>query len=177
MRHHPKITDLFYTFAYMFTYYLHLGTNQGDRLANLGLAHKRIGELIGAITAVSSVYETEPWGLKDQDHFLNQAVSCTSSLSPDLVLAHAKSIEAEAGPSKIEHWGPRVLDIDVLYADGIVSQGPPILPHPQIAKRNFVLIPMMEIAPDLIDPIYHKSIEELYDECEDPCEVFLYESE
>jgi 2-amino-4-hydroxy-6-hydroxymethyldihydropteridine diphosphokinase len=161
----------------MYTYYLHLGSNQGERLNNLNQATQLIENGIGKIMTFSSVYETEPWGLVDQPDFLNQAVCCTSVKSPAEVLKLAKDIESSFGPGKEVNWGPRLLDIDILYCDDLILVGEPTIPHPQIANRNFVLIPMMEIAGDFIDPVSEQTIDELYENCNDVSEVYLYDVE
>jgi 2-amino-4-hydroxy-6-hydroxymethyldihydropteridine diphosphokinase len=161
----------------MHKYYLHIGSNQGDRLQILQSCVDAIAKSIGSVTDTSSIFETEPWGMKDQNAFLNQALLCHSSLEPGELLAKAKQIEASVGKGKEERWGPRLLDIDILYCDDLIIEGNPQIPHPEIANRNFVLIPMMEIAPDFMDPKHQKTIDELYDLCEDTCEVYQYGDE
>ncbi len=161
----------------MHTYYLHIGSNQGNRTLNLSLCLEAIVKQIGEIGKSSSVYETEPWGLKEQAPFLNQAISCYSAIPPVEVLAKCKSIEASLGPEKEQKWGPRTIDIDILYCDDLIDDGDPQLPHPQVANRNFVLVPLMEIADEFVDPKRNKTIEELYDDCEDSCEVYFFDEE
>jgi 2-amino-4-hydroxy-6-hydroxymethyldihydropteridine diphosphokinase len=158
----------------MHKYYLHLGSNQGDRFQILNTCVEQIDKHIGQVEDKSPIYETEPWGLKDQSPFLNQALLCHSSLSPADLLAKAKDIERSIGKEKEERWGPRLLDIDILYCDDIILEGNPQIPHPEIANRNFVLVPLMSIAGDHVDPRHQKTIEELYDNCEDECEVYLW---
>jgi len=156
--------------------YLHLGSNQGDRLQMLNDSLGQIGEKIGKIQLKSSVYETEPWGLKDQANFLNMAIEVKTKLTVEEVFNISKEIEQTLGFPKQIKWGPRSIDIDILYFDNeIIDTEKLKLPHPQLYNRNFVLIPMMEIAGDYIDPIKNVSIDELYDVCTDTCEVFLYE--
>ena len=156
--------------------YLHLGSNVGDRKKILNEALTAIDRAIGNIKSKSSVYETEPWGLKDQENFLNLAVFVESKLSLDEVFNLTKSIEQDLGTGKEKKWGPRSLDIDILYYnDDIVNTDKLTIPHANLYQRNFVLIPLMEIAGDLIDPVEGKTIEELYDECHDECEVFIFE--
>ena len=156
--------------------YLHLGSNQGDRLQMLNDSLGQIGEKIGKIQLKSSVYETEPWGLKDQANFLNMAIEVKTKLTVEEVFNISKEIEQTLGSPKQVKWGPRSIDIDILYFDNeIIDTEKLKLPHPQLYNRNFVLIPMMEIAGDYIDPIKNVSIDELYDVCTDTCEVFLYE--
>lgn len=156
--------------------YLHLGSNVGDRKKILDDALTIIDRSIGNIKSKSSVYETEPWGLKDQENFLNLAVFVESKLSLDEVFKLTKSIEHDLGTGREIKWGPRSLDIDILYYnDEIVKTDKITIPHASLYQRNFVLIPLMEIAGDLIDPVEGKTIEELYDECHDECEVFIFE--
>ncbi len=155
---------------------LHLGSNIGDRQAQLVDAMGRIEAGIGKITAKSSVYETEAWGKKDQDDFLNQALLVSTELDAESALAICKSIEKEMGSIKTETWGPRSIDIDVLFFnESIINKENIVIPHPMIEKRNFVLIPLMEILGDFIHPVLQKSIEELYEESNDPSEVWIYD--
>ncbi len=160
----------------MNTYYLHLGSNKGNRTAYLTDAIKHISTKIGEIKEQSSIYQTEPWGKKDQDEFLNMAIKVTSNLEPVDVLSSIKNIEKSMGVEKREKWGPRIIDIDILYCnDLILEQENLVIPHPHIYERNFVLIPLMEIAGEFIDPVKGISIEELFDLCKDESEVLMYE--
>ncbi|MBC7885440.1 MAG: 2-amino-4-hydroxy-6-hydroxymethyldihydropteridine diphosphokinase, partial [Saprospiraceae bacterium] len=157
-------------------YYLHLGSNQGDRKSYLNKALELISTQIGNITKQSSVYETEPWGLKDQPLFLNMAVEVKSEKSPEAVLPFLKNIELSLGVEHKEKWGPRNIDIDILYCNHDVLDTVHLkIPHPHIYDRNFVLIPLMEIAGDYEDPVKKVTIDELYDLCKDESEVFMYE--
>jgi 2-amino-4-hydroxy-6-hydroxymethyldihydropteridine diphosphokinase len=157
------------------TYFLHLGSNQGERKENLEKAIEQIKLTIGKVIKQSLIYETEPWGLKDQPNFLNMAIECYSGLKPHDLIVQAKAIEESIGTKKDTKWGPRLIDIDILYCEDLVLEGELTIPHPQIANRNFVLIPLMEIAGDFIDPNSKLTIEELYDVCEDIGEVMIYE--
>lgn len=160
----------------MNTYYLHLGSNKGDRTAFLTDAIKQIVAKIGKVTAQSAIYQTEPWGKKDQDEFLNMAIIVESSLEPEDTLTAAKKIEVAMGSEKKEKWGPRIIDIDILYCDDLIMEKDDlVIPHPHIYERNFVLIPLMEIAGDFIDPVKEMSIEDIFDLCKDESEVLLYE--
>lgn len=160
----------------MNTYYLHLGSNQGNKKQMLDIAIEKIEKKIGEVILKSSVYETEPWGLKEQDNFLNMALEVESDLSPEEVLYFSKSIEVELGGEKLVKWGPRNIDIDLLYCGDLVIQSDLItIPHPQLYNRNFVLVPLVEIAGDFIDPVKKVSIDHLYDICKDEGEVFLFE--
>ncbi|MFZ1705092.1 MAG: 2-amino-4-hydroxy-6-hydroxymethyldihydropteridine diphosphokinase [Saprospiraceae bacterium] len=160
------------------TYYLHLGSNQGDRKKNIQFALENIQKKIGVIINQSSIYETEAWGLEDQPHFLNMALAIETNEKPLQLMAITKEIEKETGRTPSEKWGPRVLDIDILYAENLVLQTDTLtIPHAGIYDRNFVLIPLIEIAGDFIDPVKQISIDELYDICTDKREVYLYEEE
>ncbi len=133
---------------------------------------------IGLMVHRSKYYETEPWGVTEQDNFINIAINVRTALNPEAILKAIKSIEIEVGREKIVHWGPRVLDIDILfYGDEIYQAEGLIIPHKEIQNRNFVLIPLLENNAELIHPKLDKSIEELYLESKDSCEVWLFENE
>jgi 2-amino-4-hydroxy-6-hydroxymethyldihydropteridine diphosphokinase len=155
---------------------LHLGSNIGDRLAQLNMAFELIAAQIGPVINQSSVFETEAWGKKDQDNFLNQAALVHTTLSAEETLLKCKDIEKQMGSVKTETWGPRNIDIDVLfYNESIIDKENIKIPHPMIEKRNFVLIPLMEIMGEMVHPVLGKTIEELYEESNDPCEVWIYD--
>ncbi|HLO53204.1 MAG TPA: 2-amino-4-hydroxy-6-hydroxymethyldihydropteridine diphosphokinase [Saprospiraceae bacterium] len=160
----------------MHSYYLHLGSNKGDRTSYLSNALKQITAKIGQVTDQSAIYQTEPWGKKDQDDFLNMAIKVESNLAPEDALNAAKKIETDMGSEKKEKWGPRIIDIDILYCDDLIMEKDNlVIPHPHIYERNFVLIPLMEIAGDFIDPVKEMSIEDIFDLCKDESEVLLFE--
>jgi 2-amino-4-hydroxy-6-hydroxymethyldihydropteridine diphosphokinase len=160
----------------MHTYYLHLGSNKGDRTSYLSNAIKQIADKIGHVTDQSAIYQTEPWGKKDQDDFLNMAIKVESNLSPEDALNATKKIETAMGSEKKEKWGPRIIDIDILYCDDLIMEKDNlVIPHPHIYERNFVLIPLMEIAGDFIDPVKEMSIEDIFDLCKDESEVLMFE--
>ncbi len=131
--------------------YLSLGANLGNREETLWEAVRRIGAAEGVeIVAVSSVYETEPWGRIDQPRFLNLAVAVETTLSPEALLALAQKIEKELGRVRHERWGARTIDIDILCFEGVERNTPDLtLPHPYMTERAFVLVPLAEIAPTL----------------------------
>jgi len=175
--------DIFlYIFAFksvnMHTYYLLLGSNIGDKILHIENAITFISQQIGRISKESSKYRTEPWGLENQEDFINMVVQVSSDLSPEIVLDKIKVIEQQIGRIETEQWGPRVIDIDILYCDDVVLDTEKIkIPHPQIANRNFVLIPLIEIVGDMIDPMHNITIDEMYEKCTDSCEVYMYEDE
>ncbi len=132
---------------------LGLGTNQGDRAALLTEARRLIGETIGPLLAASSIHETAAWGYTDQPDFLNQAVRCQTAFNPTDCLIAARAIETRLGRRRLIRWGPRTIDIDLLYYDDLLLDTPLLsLPHPRIAARAFVLLPLAEISPDFLDP-------------------------
>ena len=131
--------------------YLSLGANLGNREETLRESVRRIGAAESVeLTAVSSVYETEPWGKLDQPRFLNLAVAVETTLSPEALLALAQKIENELGRVRHERWGARTIDIDILCFEGVERNMPELtLPHPYMTERAFVLVPLAEIAPTL----------------------------
>lgn len=145
----------------MATIYLSLGSNIGDRQEFLETAIAKLGSKITDIVS-SSVYETEPWGNEDQESFLNICLRGQTSLSSEELLGFIKSVEKNLGRSHNQKWGPREIDIDILFYDNESIKSASLeIPHPYIAERAFVLIPLAEIAPGFIHPILKKSIGEL----------------
>ncbi|MDQ6813232.1 MAG: 2-amino-4-hydroxy-6-hydroxymethyldihydropteridine diphosphokinase [Bacteroidota bacterium] len=152
--------------------YLLTGGNMGNRLHHLQSAFALIEKNAGRVVTRSSIYETAPWGNSLQEPFLNQVLSISSTLDPYDLLLQLLSIELELGRKRREKMGPRVIDIDILlYADQIISQADLIVPHPRMAERRFVLIPLNEIAPNFMHPVLHKTINELLKACPDRLEV------
>jgi len=145
-----------------------LGSNLGDREANLRFGLERFARL-GKIHLRSSVYETEPWGQKDQPPFLNAVCSCYSPFDdPAAFWAALKQIEVEAGRIPGERWGPRTLDLDLLlWGNEVFSTEHLVVPHPGIAERRFVLIPLVEIAADLIHPVSGLTVRQMLERCPD----------
>jgi 2-amino-4-hydroxy-6-hydroxymethyldihydropteridine diphosphokinase len=141
--------------------YFGLGSNLGNRKSNLGEAIRQIGEF-AVIKKTSSIYETEPWGLKDQPKFLNQVILVESTLGPNELLSLVKNIETKMGRKKSVHFGPRLIDVDILFYDNYMINTPELtIPHPHLIERAFVLVPLDEIAPKLIHPQVQKTIKEL----------------
>ncbi len=145
------------------TAYLLLGGNLGDRRGNLSKAKDLLIEEIGELTAASAIYETAAWGKTDQPPFLNQALSIKTTLNAEQVLEKALHVEKILGRVRKEKWGERLIDIDIIIfgAQIINEDGRLQIPHPQMQFRNFVLIPLAEIAPDLLHPILRETISEL----------------
>jgi 2-amino-4-hydroxy-6-hydroxymethyldihydropteridine diphosphokinase len=157
------------------TVYLALGTNLADRMANLRAVIAALPPRV-CILACSRVYETEPWGFTDQPAFLNQAIAGETSLPPAELLIHLKKLEASLGRTPTFRYGPRQIDIDILFYDDLILETPALtLPHPRLHERAFVLAPLADIAPDLQHPCLGKSVRELLAEA-DRTGVELFQS-
>jgi 2-amino-4-hydroxy-6-hydroxymethyldihydropteridine diphosphokinase len=145
-----------------------VGANLGDRLATMRDAVARIERIAGLRgVARSTVYETAPVGLVDQPAFLNAAISVECTLSPrallDELLAIEKALGRTRGASDMR-WGPRVIDLDVLWMDGVVLDDPElVVPHPRLHERAFALVPMLEVAPDAVDPRTQRAFVPVFD--------------
>lgn len=143
--------------------YLSLGSNVGDREAQLRDALARLGAL-GRMVALSSFYETEPVEFTQQPWFLNSAVALETNATPEQLMAAILRIEQAMGRQRVERKGPRFIDIDILlFGDTIVESQELTIPHPAMELRRFVLEPLAEIAPDARHPLYDKTIRELRD--------------
>jgi 2-amino-4-hydroxy-6-hydroxymethyldihydropteridine diphosphokinase len=152
--------------------FLGLGSNMGNRASHLAAAMQMIQKEIGKVAKKSHVYETEPWGNKDQEAFLNQVIMVNTTLEPRDLLAATTFIERSMGRERKEKWGPRTIDIDILfYGKRVIRDRGLEIPHPELHKRAFVLAPLLEIAPDYEHPLLKKPIDELYMDCEDPSDV------
>lgn len=141
--------------------YLGIGTNLGDRLANLTLAVQSLTAFT-RLQAVSSVYETLPWGFTDQPPFLNLAVKAETKLKPAPLLRKLKKIEVELGRKPSFRYGPRLIDIDILFYGSLVFQsGSLVIPHPHLHERAFVLVPLADLAPSFRHPLLDLTVAEL----------------
>ena len=157
--------------------YLLLGANLGDRVAMLRRAADLIAERVGSISLQSNLYETAPWGITNQPTYLNQVLLVDTNLEPDVALKKTQAIEQELGRVRLEKWGARLIDIDILYHDQRILQTDTLtIPHPFLHLRRFTLVPLAEIAPDFVHPVLQKTTLKLLEECEDGSEVTLYRS-
>lgn len=148
--------------------YFSLGTNLENKNANLLRATDLIAEKIGTVSAISSVYETKPWGFESENNFLNRMLCVETALSPDEVLTVTQAIERTVGRRRktTNHsYHDRLIDIDVIAYDNLILQSENLqLPHPLFHKRLFVLEPFNEIAPDFVHPVLNKKVKELLEE-------------
>jgi 2-amino-4-hydroxy-6-hydroxymethyldihydropteridine diphosphokinase len=156
------------------TAYLSLGTNLGDREANLRAALELL-QRCGEVVAVSSIYETEPWGYPDQPEFLNCVCAIATGLEPPALLEATQSVEQELGRRPNFRFGPRLIDVDILlYGDASYHSDDLEIPHPRMALRAFVLVPLADVAPKVRHPLLGLSIQELADKVEEKEGVRLW---
>ncbi len=143
------------------TVYLALGTNLGDRQDNLTNALASLPPAVHVLR-ISPVYETEPWGYADQPRFLNQVIQAETELAPQELLAYLKRLEAAIGRTPTFHYGPRLIDLDILlYDDQQIATPDLTIPHPHMTERAFVLVPLRDLAPQLVIPGTGKTVEEI----------------
>ncbi len=165
------------------TAFLGLGSNIGDRAKNLETAELLISGMEGVdVMSSSSLYETEPVGVTDQPRFLNGALKIETTISPEELIVRLKEIEREMGRGDTVRWGPRFIDIDILLFEDLVIETAVdgmelIIPHPEMACRSFVLVPLAEIAPDAVHPVLKKDVDELLDDLGDVGGVVKYRGE
>jgi 2-amino-4-hydroxy-6-hydroxymethyldihydropteridine diphosphokinase len=144
------------------TVFIGIGSNLGDREENCLQAIGRLAREGLAVKKRSSLYETEPWGVKDQPGFINLVVEIETERDPRLLLQVLKFIEQGMGRKDTFRWGPRVIDLDILLYDDLVLRDEDIqIPHPSMHLRDFVLKPMNEISPGLVHPLLKKSVNAL----------------
>lgn len=136
------------------TVFIGLGSNMGDKYLNIKIAVQFLKNITGVfIIKESSIYLTKAWGKEDQDDFLNQVVKIETTLSPRQLLTKLQEIEIKMGRERVEKWGPRLIDLDILlYGDQVISSQELTVPHPYMQKRLFVLYPLQEIEPELVFP-------------------------
>jgi len=152
--------------------YLLIGGNEGDRSQYLQQACDHISNHLGEIIEQSSIYETAAWGKTDQPNFLNQVLFVHTMLGAPSLMQNILYLEKKMGRLRNEKYSPRIIDIDILfYNEEIINQPELVTPHPEIQNRRFALVPMVEIAPQFIHPVLHKSISVLLQECTDKLDV------
>ena len=152
--------------------FLSLGGNLGNTREIFEGAYPHIEKKIGKIAVYSSIYQTEAWGPIPQADFLNQVLLVTTTLKPEACLTELLEIERQFGRERKERWGPRTLDLDILfYGDVIIAASDLSIPHPRIAERKFILTPLAEIAPLFEDPTSRKSMTALLAACADESQV------
>jgi 2-amino-4-hydroxy-6-hydroxymethyldihydropteridine diphosphokinase len=155
--------------------YLLLGANLGDRVATLKQATNLINDRVGVVVQESALYETAAWGVTNQPSFLNQVLAVETELKPEELLRQTQAIEQELGRVRLERWGARVIDIDVLYYDQLVWQTTTLtVPHPYLHQRRFTLVPLADIAPSFVHPILGKTNQKLLTEVTDSGQVVEY---
>jgi 2-amino-4-hydroxy-6-hydroxymethyldihydropteridine diphosphokinase len=144
--------------------YLGLGTNLGDRQENLLTAVDLLSPKV-SVLAQSPIYQTPPWGYTDQADFLNQVIKAETKLRPTALLRYLKKIEKRVGRTATFRWGPREIDIDILfYADRVIKRKKLTIPHPRVHQRAFMLVPLADLSPELHHPVSGKTIAQLLTE-------------
>jgi 2-amino-4-hydroxy-6-hydroxymethyldihydropteridine diphosphokinase len=162
----------------MTTIHLLLGTNQGDRIKNLDLAHELILEKMGTIVRASQIYSSPPWGFVADMDFLNQVVCVETELQPMDVLKQIVDYEESNGRIREQNEGTKIfhsrsIDIDILLWENLILESIELsIPHPRIAERRFVLLPLAEVSPDLEHPVFKSTIQELLHLCKDFSPVY-----
>lgn len=153
--------------------FLGIGTNLGNRKANLKKAIEMIGEHIGKVIKSSSVYETAPWGFDSEDDFLNMVVLVETTETPAELMKKITTIESKLGRERNQNrYSSRIIDIDILlYDELVINENGLKIPHPLMHERRFVLVPLNELVPELIHPVKGKSIRVLLEECRDRSEI------
>lgn len=143
--------------------YISLGSNQGDRLNNLNQSIRLLSQIKGVkIIKGTSVYETSAWGKTDQPNYFNSVLSIRTNLDPFVFLNYLQNIENKLGRIRLEKWGPRTIDLDILlFGNKIIRTKELVIPHPYIQERSFILIPLLEIASQIRHPVTGKSFKEI----------------
>ena len=156
----------------MITTYFLLGSNEGNRRQWLQQAIDAIEPSCGPIVKKSALYQTAAWGKEDQPDFLNMVIEVKTILSPEQLLKAVQEIELQLGRQRKVKWGQRTLDIDILfYGDAVIHTDRLVVPHPFLQERRFTLLPLQEIAPELMHPVLQKDVTTLLRECPDLLEV------
>lgn len=155
--------------------FLHIGSNEGDRLGNLRQAVALLEDRAGKLLQCSPIYQTVAWGIEEQPDFLNQALELRTPLSPLDLLDTVLGIENDMGRVRYQKWGQRLIDIDLLFYDELMMESERLhLPHPFLHERNFVLRPLLDIAPDWVHPKLGLTVRALSELCADPLPAEVY---
>ena len=158
--------------------YLCLGSNMGDKIGNIQQATRLLcSENLLKLIRTSTIYETEPWGVKDQSWFVNAVIEAKTKLEPEELLAHCQKVEKMIGRNREleKRWGERPIDIDILfYGNEIIEDENLVIPHKHLHERAFALVPLLELIPDFIHPVLNKSLLDLHEALENPEDVYLY---
>lgn len=159
----------------MYSVFLLLGSNEGNRLQLLSEACILIAQNAGKICSTSQIYETEAWGKEGLPAHLNLALNLQTNLEPLALLTELQRIETALGRERKEKWGIRKMDIDIIYFENFIIQRPQLqIPHPLMQLRRFVLAPLTEVAPDFLHPVFLKTNRELLDDLQDPLTVLPF---
>ena len=152
----------------MNTVYLQLGSNLGEREQLIFDAVQEISEHVGKVNVRSQIYESSPWRVDGQESYLNQLIEVKTLLSAQAILISVLKIENNLGRVRVEKWGERLIDIDIIFFNNDIIESPDLcVPHKHMHERNFVLIPLNEIASAFIHPKYNKTVEDLLKQCTD----------
>lgn len=155
--------------------FLGLGSNQGDRELNLKNSIKLLNSRVGKVLNTSGIYESEPWGVKNQNYFLNQVIEIETHIDPNDLLNICKKIEYDMGRKPEIRWGKRIIDIDILYYQSkIINQENLKIPHKLMHDRKFVMIPLNELNENHLHPILKITNKEILNKCIDSCNVKYY---
>jgi 2-amino-4-hydroxy-6-hydroxymethyldihydropteridine diphosphokinase len=158
--------------------FISLGSNLGDREKNLRTAIALIAELENSLLVkISGFYSTAAWGKSDQPDFLNAVIEIHTSQPPGMLMKNLLKLENEMGRRRDHRWGPRLIDLDILfYGDQICRTETLIIPHPEMHKRKFVLVPLQELAAEFIHPVSGKKVSEMLEECPDKLSVTAFQN-
>ena len=152
--------------------YLLLGSNLGDSKKYIFDAIDYITDEIGQPTGLSSLYQTASWGKIDQPDFINQVIRIRTNLNPQQLLQNILVIEKRLGRQRLEKWGSRTIDIDLLfYGDQIIQEENLVVPHPFLHQRRFTLMPLIELNPKFVHPVLNQTVEQLYEKLDDDLSV------